>query len=62
MVPPVLDVDVSDAAHEQLQLSLVEDLEQVQRHHVLEASQKLLHLLLHPRHEPPLDHVPGVKL
>ena len=59
VVPPVPDVDVADAAHEQLQLALVEDLEVVERKNLAEALQELVHLVLDPRDEPPLDHVAG---
>jgi hypothetical protein len=41
---PVLDVDDADAAHEQLQLALVEDLDVVQRNKLAESGQEVVHL------------------
>jgi hypothetical protein len=41
---PVLDVDDADAAHEQLQLALVEDLDVVQRNKLAETGQEVVHL------------------
>ena len=38
---PVLDVDAADAAHEQLQLPLVEDLEEGQGDQLVEAGKEL---------------------
>ncbi len=52
---PIADVDDSDAAHEQLELALVKDLDQVKRDEFVEAGKKVVHLLLDSRHEPPLD-------
>ena len=55
---PVFDVDVAQAAHEQLQLVLIEDLQQRQRHDLVEALQDGVHLRLYTGHEPPLDDEP----
>ena len=41
---PVVDVDGSDAAHQLLQLDLVEHLEEVQRNELVEPGQEVIHL------------------
>ena len=41
--------------HQQLQFSLVEYLDRVERHQLVEAALEGLHLILDPCHEPPVD-------
>ena len=41
---PVLDVDDADAAHEQLQFTLVEDLDVVKRNQFAKSGQEVIHL------------------
>ena len=43
---PVFDVDVAQAAHEQLQLVFVKDLQEGERHDLVEALQDGVHLRL----------------
>ena len=52
---PVLDVDVADTTHQQLQLALVEDLDEVPRNDFAETFEESVHLLRNPRHESPTD-------
>ena len=44
---PVLDVDDADAAHEQLQFTLVEDLDVVKRNQFAKSGQEVIHLFKH---------------
>ena len=44
---PVLDVDDADAVHQELELSLVENLDVVQRNELVEAGQEVIHLFKH---------------
>ena len=56
VILPVLHVDTPDTAHQQLQLALVKDLDQVERDKLVESRQELIHLFSHSVDEPPLDH------
>ena len=56
VVLPVLDVDAANAAHQQLQLPLVEDLDEVEGDELVEAGEELVHLLPDSVDEPPLYH------
>lgn len=53
---PVTHVDRADAAHEQLEFVLVENLQHRQRNEILKTVQKGSHLQLNPGHKPPLNH------
>ena len=52
---PVFDVDLLHSAKHQLQLSLVEVGEPLERNHFVETVQESLHLLFHAAHETPLN-------
>ena len=48
MLLPVLDVDVGDTADEQLELSLVEDIDEIGRDEFVEACDEGVELFFHP--------------
>jgi hypothetical protein len=50
---PVVHVDLSDTANEQLQLSLVKDVDELLRNELVEASHESLELILDPLLDPP---------
>lgn len=54
--PPVAHVDMLYATQQQLQLVLVEDLQQWERHQAAQTFQEREHLFLYAAHEPPLDY------
>ena len=56
---PLSDMKLLHPAQHELQLSLVKELEPVERNDLIEAVQEGLCLLLHPSLEPPLTHHPG---
>lgn len=55
---PVLYIDLLHAAQHQFQLPLVEVLEPLERHHLVEPLQERLRLLLNPPGHPPLRQTP----
>lgn len=55
VVLPVLDVDFANAAHQQFELVLVEHLYHVERHKLIEAGQKRVHLWQDAIHKSPLN-------
>jgi hypothetical protein len=59
VLPPVLDVNVLDATHQELEFVLVKYLHHVKRHQGVEAFEESVHLFFHSSHKSPFNDKSG---
>lgn len=62
VLPPVLDVDVLDAAHQELEFVLIKDLHHVKRHQGVEAFKERVHLFFNSSYKSPFDDKTGERI